>query len=58
MVETHAGKQSPQRIEELVKIFIHATRVSCLLDGLHKSYIIFTDFSQMEAGFWDMGLAA
>lgn len=28
LVEAHAAKQSPHRIEELVKIFIHATRVS------------------------------
>lgn len=27
LVEKHAHKQSPQRIEELTKIFIHATRV-------------------------------
>ncbi|KAL1301808.1 hypothetical protein AAFC00_005999 [Neodothiora populina] len=27
LVEAHAGNQSPQRIEELVKIFIHATRM-------------------------------
>ena len=26
-LEQHAAKQSPSRIEELVKIFIHATRV-------------------------------
>jgi thiaminase len=27
LLEEHATKQSPSRIEELVKIFIHATRV-------------------------------
>jgi hydroxymethylpyrimidine/phosphomethylpyrimidine kinase len=27
LIETHASKQSPYRIEELVKIFIHATKV-------------------------------
>jgi len=28
LVEGHISKQSPSRIEELVKIFIHATKVS------------------------------
>jgi hydroxymethylpyrimidine/phosphomethylpyrimidine kinase len=28
LVEKHASKQSPSRIEELSKIFIHATKVS------------------------------
>lgn len=28
LVEKHATKQSPSRIEELVTIFIHATKVS------------------------------
>lgn len=28
LIEKHAAKQSPTRIEELVKIFIHATKVS------------------------------
>uniref|UniRef100_A0A2D3V328 Probable thiamin biosynthesis protein thi-4 n=1 Tax=Ramularia collo-cygni TaxID=112498 RepID=A0A2D3V328_9PEZI len=27
LIETHASKQSPHRIEELVKIFIHATKM-------------------------------
>ena len=27
LVEKHAGKQSPTRIEELVKIFVHATQM-------------------------------
>ena len=30
LVETHAAKQSPSRIEELVGIFIQATRVSLI----------------------------
>lgn len=30
LVEAHARKQSPERIEELAKIFTHATRVSCV----------------------------
>lgn len=28
LLEKYAAKQSPSRIEELVKIFIHATKVS------------------------------
>lgn len=27
LIEKHAAKQSPTRIEELVKIFVHATKV-------------------------------
>ncbi|KAH7088350.1 Phosphomethylpyrimidine kinase-domain-containing protein [Paraphoma chrysanthemicola] len=38
LIEEHAGKQSVSRIEELARIFIHATN--------------------MERGFWDMGLRA
>lgn len=30
LIEKHAMDQSPKRIEELVKIFIHATKVGCL----------------------------
>ena len=30
LVENHAAKQSPSRIEELVGIFIQATRVSAM----------------------------
>lgn len=29
LVEGHIFKQSPSRIEELVKIFIHATKMEC-----------------------------
>ncbi|KAH5387384.1 hypothetical protein HBI33_065030 [Parastagonospora nodorum] len=36
LIEEHAGKQSLARVEELARIFIHATN--------------------MERGFWDMGL--
>jgi hypothetical protein len=28
LIEKHAVKQSPSRMEELAKIFIHATKVS------------------------------
>ncbi|KAL6706591.1 ATP-dependent RNA helicase dbp2 [Coniothyrium glycines] len=38
LIEEHAGKLSPSRVEELARIFIHATN--------------------MERGFWDMGLEA
>lgn len=33
MLEQHAAKQSPSRIEELVGIFVHATKVSDLIGG-------------------------
>ncbi|KAH9877532.1 hypothetical protein IAQ61_002899 [Plenodomus lingam] len=38
LIEKHAAKLSPSRVEELAQIFIHATN--------------------MERGFWDMGLRA
>jgi hypothetical protein len=31
LIEKHAVHQSPRRVDELVKIFIHATRVSVLM---------------------------
>jgi len=31
LIEKHATRQSPSRVEELVAIFIHATKVSSLL---------------------------
>lgn len=34
MIERHAVLQSPSRIEELVKIFVHATKVHGQIDGL------------------------
>jgi hydroxymethylpyrimidine/phosphomethylpyrimidine kinase len=39
LVEGHIFKQSPSRIEELVKIFIHATKASELLVSM---YILLT----------------
>lgn len=38
LVEKHAAKQSPSRIEELVQIFVQATRVGflCLKDGVQR----------------------
>ena len=51
LLEENMRKQSPARIEELVKIFIHATKV-----GSHslRSNMAFTHNIQMEIGFWDM----
>jgi hydroxymethylpyrimidine/phosphomethylpyrimidine kinase len=54
LVEGHIFKQSPSRIEELVKIFIHATKASELYILV---YILLTQ-SQMECGFWAMGMGA
>jgi streptomycin 6-kinase len=54
LVEGHIFKQSPSRIEELVKIFIHATKASELLILM---YILLTRL-QMECGFWAMGMGA
>lgn len=51
LVEKHAFKQSPSRIEELVKIFIHATKVRC---PLVLSLCALLTNRKMETGFWDM----
>lgn len=41
MIERHAVSQSPSRVEELVKIFVHATKVCCRL--LLMSTCLLTD---------------
>ena len=51
LLERHAVLQSPSRIEELAKVFIHATKVSCPTFGKTQS---FADGVQMEIGFWEM----
>lgn len=57
LIEKHAVKQSPSRIEELVKIFVHATKVGVAtiatlwLRHLQKERLI---PAQMETGFWNM----
>lgn len=52
-IEKHALLQSPSRLEELVKIFIHATNVSFPppLEPMNDV----TDGLEMETGFWNMG---
>ena len=49
-MEKHAGKQSPSRIEELIKIFVHATKVSRTVSLENGA----NDLVQMEVGFWRM----
>jgi hypothetical protein len=50
LLERHAVLQSPSRIEELVKIFIHATRVS--LPGWFQGMRVADSF---EDGNWVLG---
>lgn len=50
LLEEHAQKQSPSRIDELVRIFIHATKVR--LSKVYSVHVMLT--SQMEIGFWNM----
>lgn len=52
-IEKHALLQSPSRLEELVKIFVHATNVSYPLSPSPMNYV--TDSAKMETGFWNMG---
>lgn len=58
LLERHAVLQSPSRIEELVKIWIHATKVSeggSRLDSPCKKAGRGADVGkQMEIGFWEM----
>ncbi len=42
MIERHAALQSPSRIEELVKVFIHATKVS--LSDIFSGALLLTPF--------------
>lgn len=52
-IEKHALLLSPSRLEELVKIFIHATNVSFPLSPEPMNDV--TDYLKMETGFWNMG---
>jgi thiaminase len=54
LIEEHAVKQSPSRIEELAKIFIHATNVSLI----RPLCVLMLTLPKMETGFWDMGSVA
>lgn len=54
LLERHALLQSPSRIEELVRIFIHATKVrKAVLDCLVAEQGA-DALGQMEIGFWEM----
>lgn len=52
LIEEHAVNQSPSRIEELAKIFIHATNVGSFSASL---FLALLTLPQMETGFWDIG---
>lgn len=53
LLERHALALSPARVEELVKVFIHATKVRC--DGRDPLSVgECTDKAKMEIGFWEM----
>ncbi len=53
LLERHAVQQSPSRIEELAKIFVHATKVRSHLYP-EKRTLMLTRHVQMEIGFWEM----
>ena len=53
LLESHATEQSPHRIEELVKIFIQATKV--WFNPQCDTKMMLISSAQMETGFWDMG---
>lgn len=62
LIEKYAVLQSPSRIEELVKIFIHATNVSHPIPFV-RLHPVSSGFMhgkhtltprQMEIGFWEM----
>lgn len=55
LIEKHVVKQSASRIDELARIFIHATNVS-----LRQREVVFAGANppQMERGFWDMGMTS
>ena len=55
LVEKHAAGLSPTRVEELAKVFVHATNVST---DHHLGFEKPANGEQMEKGFWDMGLRA
>lgn len=56
MIEKHAVLQSANRIEELVSIFIHATKVRFPDETVAFSAKL--SMEQMETGFWEMGLSS
>lgn len=55
LIEEHATRLSVSRVEELARIFIHATNVMSMALGVVDTE---ANLPQMEMGFWDMGLRA
>lgn len=53
LLERHARELSPSRVEELVKVFIHATKVRRDRRG-RRCVGGCTNKAQMEIGFWEM----
>ena len=53
LLEKHARDLSPSRVEELVKVFIHATKVR---HGRRRTPLLACVLTraQMEIGFWEM----
>jgi hypothetical protein len=55
LLETHVAEQAPQRIEELVQIFIHATRVSFVRRHLVLVERLMLTTRNRPAGDWLLG---
>lgn len=55
LLEKHAILQSPSRIEELVKIFIHATNVSGPLAHITGTILINWSRWRPASGTWEVG---
>ena len=53
-LETEAGRQTPERVEELVKIFIKGTKVSDTPLSSSSLRHLTVRMSQLEIGFWEM----
>lgn len=51
LLERHAVLQSLTRVEELIKIFIHATKVGA---QFHAKALQVLMVKQMEIAFWEM----
>lgn len=53
-LEDEIGRQTPERIEELVKIFIHGTQVSRITWTALVMRWLTSPPEQLEIGFWEM----
>jgi len=52
LLERHAVRQSPSRIEDLVRIFIHATHVSAAFHLLPMDCTDFCGRWRLASGVW------